>query len=103
MPPWLRWCAACYRALLRLYPAKLRRAYGIEMSDVFNQILQAEWSRRGTRGVAAAGFQAVIEFFVVAVPVHLVSDWMIVGSLSLAITCGIFASLVAAIMAHPCG
>jgi hypothetical protein len=73
------------------------------MSDVFNQVLEAEWGRRGTRGVAAAGFRAVVEFFFVAVPVHLVSDWMIAGSLSLAITCGIFGSLIAAIMARPCG
>jgi hypothetical protein len=88
--------------LLRLYPAKLRHAYGQEMSDVFTRVLEAEWSRRGLRGVAAAGFRAVVEFFFVAVPVHLVSDWLIVGSLSLAITCGILGSLVAAIMAHPC-
>lgn len=103
MNPWLRSCAACYRALLRLYPAKLRRAYGKEMSDVFIQVLEAEWRRRGIRGVAAAGFRAVVEFFFVAVPVHIVSDWMIAGSLSLAITCGIFGSLVAVMMAHPCG
>jgi hypothetical protein len=89
--------------LLRLYPAKLRCAYGEEMSDVFRQVLEAEWSRRGMRGVAAAGFRAAVEFFFVAVPVHLVSDWLIVGSLSLAITFGILGSLVAAIMARPCG
>jgi hypothetical protein len=103
MPLWLRYLAACYRASLRLYPADLRRAYGDEMSDVFNQVLQAEWNRRGTRGVTAAGFRAAVEFFRVAVPAHLVSDWMIAGSLSLAVTSGILASLVAMIMARPCG
>ena len=103
MPAWLRCCAACYRALLRLYPAKLRCAYGMEMADVFHQVLEAEWRKRGVRGVAAAGWRAVVEFFVVAMPVHLVSDWMIVGSLSLAITSGVLGSLVAAMMARPCG
>ena len=103
MTPWLRCCAACYRALLGLYPAKLRRAYGKEMSDVFIQVLEAEWRMRGMRGVAAAGVRAVVEFFFVAVPVHIVSDWMIAGSLSLAITSGIFGSLIAVMMARPCG
>jgi hypothetical protein len=101
MPPWLPYFAAGYRALLRLYPAKLRLAYGNEMADVFNQVLQTEWRRRGMRGVIAAAFDALTEFFLVAVPGHLSSDWMIVGSLSLAITCGILGSLVAVMMSPP--
>jgi hypothetical protein len=98
MPKLLRCVLGCYRALLWLYPADLRRAYGTDMASVFEQVLRAEWKNRGAFGVAATGARAVGELFTVAVPGQLVSEWMIAAGLSLIITSGVLALLVGIMM-----
>jgi hypothetical protein len=98
MPNSPQFVLGCYRALLWLYPAELRRAYGTDMVDVFEQLLWSEWKRRGMRGVAAAGWHAIGEVFTVAIPSQLVSDWMIATGLSLVITSGVLGLLVGIMM-----
>ena len=89
MPAVLQCVSGCYRALLWLYPTDLRRKYGEEMTDVFEAVLLAEWTNRGARGVAAAVYRAIRELFTVAIPGQLVSDWMVIIGLSLAINLGV--------------
>ena len=98
MPTVIRYLSVCYRALLWLYPAELRGAYGTEMANVFEQVLRREWQRRGARGVAATGCRAVGELFTVAMPGRLMSDWVIAAGLSLVITSGVLALLVGIMM-----
>jgi hypothetical protein len=102
VPKILPYLLSCYRALLWLYPRELRQAYGNDMADVFNQILWAEWTSRGMRGIAAAGRRAIGEVFTIAIPGLIVSDWMIATGLSLVITSGVLASLVGVMMSRPC-
>ncbi len=98
MPPILQYVLRCYRALLWLYPADLRNAYGQDMANVFEQVIKAEWTKRGTRGVAVSGCRAIGEVFTVAIPGWLMSDRMIAAGLSLVITSGVLALLVAIMM-----
>jgi hypothetical protein len=102
MPRYLRYLLLGYSLLLRLYPAELRRPYGSEMTSAFHQFIRDEYSRAGNTGVALAAARAFGEFFTIAVPRHLVSDWLIAASLSLLITSGILGSLVGVMTAqHP--
>jgi hypothetical protein len=94
MPQYLKYLPACYRLFLLLYPSGLRTAYGDEMAAAFQQIIQDQYRIRGTRGVAVASAHAFGEFFTVALPMHLVSDWLIAASLSLVITSSVLGSLV---------
>jgi hypothetical protein len=98
MPKTLQYVLAGYRALLCLYPAEFRRAYGNDMADVFHQLLWREWTTRGIRGVAASGWRAIGEVFTVAIPGQLVSDWMIATGLSLLINSAVLALLVGVMM-----
>lgn len=98
MPGVIQYLSLCYRALLCLYPAELRSAYGADMANVFEQILRTEWQRRGTRGVAATGCRAIGELFTVAIPGRLMSEAMIAAGLSLVITSGVLALLVGIMM-----
>jgi hypothetical protein len=100
MPRYLGFVSFWYRMLLRLYPADLRTHYGDEMTAVFGQFLRDTHVRAGRRGVALACARAFGEFFTVALPRHLTSDWLIAASLSLVLTIGILGSLVGVMMAH---
>lgn len=79
----------CYRTLLWLYPAELRRAYGHDMSDAFERGLDAEWRRRGGWGVVRAGCRAITELFTVAIPGHLMNEWVITASVTLVLNSAI--------------
>ena len=98
MPKTLQFILSCYRALLWLYPAHLRDAYGQDMVHVFEQVLRTEFRKRGSRGVTATGCRAIGEVFTVAIPGWLMSDWMIAAGLSLVITSGVLALLVGIMM-----
>ena len=101
MPRYIESLSFCYRLLLRLYPAELRGHYGDEMTAVFGQSLRDAYVRAGRRGATLACARAFGEFFTVALPRHLTSDWLIAVSLSLLITTGILGSLVGVMMARP--
>ncbi len=101
MPRYIESVSFCYRVLLRLYPMELRGRYGDEMTAVFGQSLRDAYVRSGRRGAALACARAFGEFFTVALPRHLTSDWLIAASLSLVITTGILGSLVGVMMARP--
>jgi len=94
MPRYLDFLSFCYRRLLRLYPAELRTHYGDEMVSTFGQLLRDANARAGSRGATLVCARAFGEFFTVALPRHLVSDWLIAASLSLLITTGVLGSLV---------
>jgi hypothetical protein len=94
----LRYLSACYRALLWLYPRHLREAYGADMAAVFDQLLRREYRKRGVRGVAGTICRAIGELFSVAIPAHLMSEWVISASLSLLINSAILVLLVAIMM-----
>jgi hypothetical protein len=98
MPKALQYLSVSYRALLWLYPSDLRDAYGQDMANIFEQQLWTEWTKRGTRGVAAAGCRAFCELFTVAIPRRLMSDRVIAAGLSLVITSGVLALLVGIMM-----
>jgi len=100
MPRYIGLLSFCYRVSLRLYPAELRTHYGDEMTAVFGQFLRDTHGRAGRRGVALACARAFREFFTVALPRHLMSDWLIAASLSLVLTISILGSLVGVMMAH---
>jgi hypothetical protein len=101
MPRYFEYLSFCYRVILRFYPAQLRSPYGDDMTAAFQQLLRDEHNRSGARGVARVSLRAFGEFFTVAVPRHLVSDWLIAASLSLVITTSILGSLVGVMMARP--
>lgn len=88
----------CYRILLRLFPADLRTVYGDEMANIFGHLIRDEYQHRGSRGVARVSARAYGEFFTVALPRHLTSDWLISATLSLVITSGVLGSLVGVMM-----
>lgn len=94
MPEILRHLVRCYRALLWLYPASLRREYGRDMSDAFESVLEMEWTRRGGSGVVLTGLRAIGEVFTVAIPGHLMNEWILTAGLSLVINAGILGLLV---------
>ena len=98
MPKTLQYISIGYRALLWLYPAELRDAYGKDMASIFEQLLRTEWTNRGLQGVAAASWHALGELFTVAIPGQLKSDWMISACLSLVITSGILGLLIGIMM-----
>lgn len=98
MPRALACLSFCYGILLRLFPADLRHTWGREMLRIFEELLHDEYSRHGARGVACVSARAFGEFFTVALPRHLVSDWLISASLSLVITSGVLGLLVGIMM-----
>jgi hypothetical protein len=89
MPKTLQYVLACYRVLLWLYPADLRRVYGKEMTAVFEEVLRQQWTDHGVRGLVASGSRAFTELLTVAIPGQLVSEWMMIVGLSLAINLGV--------------
>jgi hypothetical protein len=86
---------ALYRLLLWLYPARLRRDYGDEMTAVFTELMATETN---TRGRAAIVFRAMGEVFTIALPGHLANERVIAAALSLVITSAVLGSLVKIMM-----
>ena len=100
MPRALKCILACYSASLWLYPAELRRSYGREMADVFEQQLLAAWTREGLRGVRETCICAIEELITIALPARIWNERLIAPVLSLIITSAVFITLVA-IMQDP--
>lgn len=94
MPPFPRFILLCYRAHLRLYPARFRELYADEMIDVFRlQLLDQRTS--GTRLAMLRTIRyALTECFTVALPERLWDRRIAISSVSLVITAAVFVSLV---------
>ncbi|HWE53449.1 MAG TPA: hypothetical protein VG273_26890 [Bryobacteraceae bacterium] len=70
------------------------------MEEVFEQLLFADWKRRGVRGIAATGGRAFYELLAVAIPERIFNERIIAPGLSVVISTGVLLSLVA-VMMHP--
>ena len=57
-----------YATSLVLYPKELRREFGTEMVEVFDEQVSEAYSRRGFPGLLRVWFRATREFFTVAIP-----------------------------------
>jgi hypothetical protein len=60
-----------YATSLVLYPSELRRDFGAEMVEVFDQQVSAAYSRSGFLGFFRVWFSAMQEFVTVALPSRL--------------------------------
>ena len=61
-------CGWIYGALLLLYPEELRRDFGAEIREVFDDDLNEAWRSRGFRGVLGVWWCALCEVAKIAVP-----------------------------------
>ena len=57
-----------YERSLVIYPSELRRDFGTEMIEVFDQQLSEAFSRSGFPGVLRVWFSATREFVTIALP-----------------------------------
>jgi len=76
-------CCRTYSALLILYPLDLRREFGTEMIDVFEQQIEGAWEESGVKGLARVCLCAIGELLSVALPAQLCQPIFIVPTLSL--------------------
>lgn len=60
-----------YERFLVLYPSDLRRDFGAEMIEVFDEQVSEAYSRRGFPGLLRVWFNAAQEFIAVALPSRL--------------------------------
>ena len=61
-----------YERTLVIYPSELRRDFGTEMIEVFDQQLSEAFSRSGFPGVLRVWYTATREFITVALPGRLI-------------------------------
>jgi len=78
----IRASRATYSGLLLLYPSDLRRKFGTEMADVFEDSLRGAISRGGTSGIAKVWRSALWELATIAAPSHLTSRAVMAGAIS---------------------
>jgi len=71
-----------YAGLLIVYPRDLRRRFGREMVEVFEELTREAMSRSGPRGVAMIWRSALWELLTVALPARLASNAAMAGALS---------------------
>ena len=83
MPTTLKASSRAYSVLVTLYPVDLRRRFGEEMLDVFEQQLECAWAERGIRGMLLIWLCAIGELLFVALPAQLAQPIFIVPVLSL--------------------
>jgi hypothetical protein len=92
-----------YRGLVRLYPSDLRRHFGSEMVDVFEQQLLAAWGERGAAGVGRVWCLVVVEVAAGAAVPGLAQAAAIAAASILASLVLFLALVWAAGFARPCG
>ena len=98
----LRWNARAYGAVLILYPADLRREFGLEMRELFGEDLADAWRSSGVAGVLRVWWCAVCEILRIAIPGQLENPAFVVPVIAFAfnvLTLG--CELAAAITSHP--
>jgi hypothetical protein len=57
-----------YEKFLVLYPSELRRTFGAEMVEVFDEQVSEAYSRSGVPGLLRVWFSATWEFVTIALP-----------------------------------
>jgi len=78
-----------YSGLLTLYPPDLRRRFGAEMEEVFEELLRAA-AQSGANSVAAVWSRALWELLAVALPQRLASETVMAGAISFLTASGLF-------------
>ncbi len=71
-----------YAVLVLAYPRDLRRTFGEEMIEVFEDVMREAVSRRGRLAIATIWGSALWELLTVAAPSRLASNGTIAGALS---------------------
>ena len=79
----LKVCSQTYGLLVILYPRDLRRHFGEEMTEVFDQQLREAWDQRGLAGLLRVWLWAIGELLCVALPAQLAQPIIVVPTLSL--------------------
>ena len=79
----MRTALKAYNLLLTVYPLDLRREFGAEMTDVFEQQLQGAREEGGRKGQLRVWLCAIGELLYVAVPAQLAQPIFLVPTLSL--------------------
>lgn len=79
-----------YSGLLFVYPRDLRRRFGSEMVEVFEDLSREAMTRSGPSGIAAIWRSALWELLSVAAPSRLASNTLMAGALSLLASSALF-------------
>jgi hypothetical protein len=89
MEPIVRWSGWIYGCLLIAYPCELRRPFGADMTEMFEDQLSAAALQRGGAGIVSLWRTALWELAIVAVPSRLESTAVIAGAVSLLVSSAI--------------
>ncbi len=85
----IRWSGWTYRCLLIAYPRELRRRFGADMIEVFEDQLYEAALQGGRSGIVSLWRTALWELASVAVPLRLESSMVIAGALSFLVSSAI--------------
>jgi hypothetical protein len=86
-----------YTVLLVFYPCELRERFAGEMTDVFDQQIEAAWDESGFAGLARVWLWAIRELVFVALPAQLGQPIVLVPTLSLISNSAMFLVLLRAL------
>jgi hypothetical protein len=86
----IRASRVAYSGLLIVYPRDLRRRFGSEMAEVFEELMREAMARSGPRGMAIIWRSALWELLSVAAPSWLASNAIIAGALSFLASSALF-------------
>jgi hypothetical protein len=71
-----------YTGLIVLYPREVRHRFGVEMADVFEDLMREAAAQRGLRGIFLPWGSVLRELLTVALPLRLASNSVIAGAIS---------------------
>ena len=79
-----------YAGLIVVYPREVRRRFGIEMVDVFEDLMRESAAQRGPRGIFWPWGSVLRELLTVALPLRLASNSVIAGAISFLASSALF-------------
>jgi hypothetical protein len=79
-----------YANLIFLYPSDLRCRFGVEMTDVFEELMRAATMRRGLLGIVSLWRSVLWELLTIAAPSRLTSSSLMAGALSFLASSALF-------------
>src|SRR4029077_20987188 len=94
MRTFIKLSGALYRLILVLYPPDVRRVYGSEMADTFDQQLAGAWEENRVAGVIQVWWYALLELPAIALTRQLARPALIIPVVSLIGASTLFFSLV---------